>query len=103
MAKVVIHLAAQWDWVRGALRNSAPCEHYQVRRLDQLELPRALLEARRTDTVNRTVRAPREVASRYEPDLDGDTPSKPTPPSSVERYQAGPHPLPASLPNDNQS
>jgi len=87
---LAVHESAQWDWVRRALLSSAPAEHYTVTRLDELELPPALLEARRTDTVNRAVRAPHEVTSRYEPDLDGDTPNEPLPRPWAQRYQEGP-------------
>lgn len=91
-----VHEAAQWDWVRRALLTSEPGEHYRVKHLDHLELPPALLEARRTDTVNRAVDPPHEVTSRYEPDLDGDAPEEPAPQDWVERYQQGPAPLPPS-------
>lgn len=87
---LAVHEAAQWDWVRSALVTSTPSEHYRVKRLDRVELPPALHEARRTDTVNRDVEAPAEVTSRYEPDLDADTPAEPAPLDWVARYQQGP-------------
>jgi formylmethanofuran dehydrogenase subunit E len=95
---LAVHESAQWDWVRRALLLSAPAEHYNVARLDELELPPALLEARRTDTVNRAIRAPHEVTSRYEPDLGGDTPSEPLPRRWAQRYQEGPTSLAPSGP-----
>jgi len=95
---LAVHEATQWDWVRRALLSSAPAEHYTVARLDQLELPPALLEARRTDTVNRAIGAPHEVTSRYEPDLDGNTPSEPLPQRWTQRYQQGPTPMAPSGP-----
>jgi len=95
---LAVHEAAQWDWVRTALLSSAPAEHYHAARLDNLELPPALLEARRTDTVNRAVRAPHEVTSRYEPDLGGDTPIEPLPQRWAQCYQQGPTPLTPSRP-----
>lgn len=86
---LTVHEAAQWDWVRRELLPSAPAEHYQVTRLEALDLPPALLETPRTDTINRAVEAPHETTSIYEPDLDAPTP---TPPSGrwATRYQAGP-------------
>lgn len=90
---LAVHEAAQWDWMRTALLPSTPAEHYHVRHLDRLDLPEALLEARRTDTINRGVDPPREVTSRYEPDLDGKTPHEPLPERWAERYQQGPAPL----------
>lgn len=75
---------------RQQLLPSAPAEHYQVRHLDRLDLPEALLKARRTDTINRGVAAPLEVTSRYEPDLDGEIPDGPLPESWTERYKQGP-------------
>lgn len=51
---LAVHEAAQWDWVRQALLPSSPARHYRVRRLDDpVVLPPALLEAPRTDTINR--------------------------------------------------
>lgn len=93
---LAVHEAAQWDWVRSALLPSAPGEHYRAQRLDRFDLPPALLEARRTDTVNRAARAPHEVTSRYEPGLDGDSPSGPLPERWTQRYQQGPAPLTTS-------
>jgi len=87
---LAIHEAAQWDWVREVLLPSAPSDHYTTRRLDRLELPAALLEARRTDTVNRLVPAPRSVISPDDPDLD----NEPRDPADQirwrRRYDAGP-------------
>jgi formylmethanofuran dehydrogenase subunit E len=94
---LAVHEAAQWDWARSALLPSAPVEHYEVKRLDQLDPPPALLQARRTDTVNRAVAPPVEVTSRYEPDLDGETPNEPLPGRWADRYHHGPD-LPRSTP-----
>jgi hypothetical protein len=87
---LAVHEAAQWDWVREALLPSAPAEHYRVARLDRLELPPALLRARRTDTINRGVGAPVEATSPYDPDLDARGPHPPVTDPWVERYAAGP-------------
>lgn len=89
---LAVHEAAQWDWVRSTLLTSAPDEHYRVKPVERLKLPPALLQARRTDTVNRALGPPREVTSRYEPDLDGDNPGRPLPERWVQRYQQGPTP-----------
>jgi formylmethanofuran dehydrogenase subunit E len=86
---LAVHEAAQWDWVRQSLLPSVPAEHYHVARLDRLELPPALLDVQRTDTVNRAVRPPHEVATRYEPALDGQSPAEPTPPQWSQRYEHG--------------
>ncbi|MHB1594070.1 MAG: formylmethanofuran dehydrogenase subunit E family protein [Streptosporangiaceae bacterium] len=93
---LAVHEAAQWDWVREALLPSAPAEYYRVARLDRLELPPALLEARRTDTVNRGVAASSEVVTRYEPDLDGQRPGEPIPARWSRRYRRGPAAQPAA-------
>ena len=92
---LAVHEAAQWDWVRTALLPSPPAEHYRAHRLDRLDAPPALLQARRTDTVNRAVAAPTEVATRYEPDLDGDRPGRPAPLRWSRRYRHGPAAPPA--------
>jgi hypothetical protein len=88
---LAVHEAAQWDWVRQTLLPSAPAEHYHVARLDRLELPTALLDARRTDTVNRGVGAPVEATSPYDPDLDAPGPHPPVTDRWIERYAAGPN------------
>jgi formylmethanofuran dehydrogenase subunit E len=87
---LAVHEAAQWDWVRQTLLPSAPAEHYRVRQLDRLELPPALLNARRTDTVNRGLGSPVEAVSAYEPDLDAPSPKAPASGSWADRYAAGP-------------
>lgn len=87
---LAVHEAAQWDWVRSALLPSAPAEHYRVRRLDALDLPPALLDARRSDTVNRAVGPPVEVLSPYDPDLDAPGPKPSTSGTWTQRYAAGP-------------
>lgn len=84
------HEAAQWDWVREALLPSAPADHYRVTQLDGLELPPALLEARRTDTVNRAVEPPVDVVSPYDPDLDAPGSNAPAGGRWAERYEEGP-------------
>jgi hypothetical protein len=84
------HEAAQWDWVREALLPSAPADHYRVTHLDALELPPPLLEARRTDTVNRAVAPPVEVVSPYDPDLDAPGSNVPARGRWAERYAEGP-------------
>ena len=92
---LAVHEAAQWDWVRTALLPSAPADHYRAHRLDHLDAPPALLQARRTDTVNRAVAGPTEVVTRYEPDLDGDRPGRPAPLRWSRRYRHGPADQPA--------
>jgi formylmethanofuran dehydrogenase subunit E len=87
---LAVHEAAQWDWVRRALLPSAPADHYRVQQLDVLELPPALLSARRTDTVNRAVGSPVEVVSPYDPDLDAPGPTSPAFGRWAERYEVGP-------------
>ncbi|MGC9220559.1 MAG: hypothetical protein ACP5H2_04305 [Solirubrobacteraceae bacterium] len=54
----------------------------------------ALLEARRTGTVNRAVGAPVEVSTRYELDLDGDSPGEPAPASGSIVTNKGPRRFP---------
>ena len=86
---LAVHEAAQWDWVRRALLPRAPSDHYRVKQLDVLDLPPALLDARRTDTVNRAIGAPIDVLSAYDPDLDA--PNAQTASGRwAERYEAGP-------------
>lgn len=88
------HEAAQWDWVRRELLPSTPADHYWVARLDALDLPAPLLDARRTDTINRVVGPPTEVVSRYDPDLDLDldAPEQNPAPANrwAKRYASGP-------------
>ena len=86
---LAVHEAAQWDWVRQVLLASRPQDHYVVKRLDSLELPPPLYVAPRTDTVNRAIEAPKEVATRYEPDLDQESPLTPTSSLWNERYLSG--------------
>ncbi|MBW4030291.1 MAG: hypothetical protein HIU57_06390 [Acidobacteria bacterium] len=87
---LAVHEAAQWDWVREVLLPSAPSEHYAARALDRLELPAALLVARRSDTVNRLVPPPQWVISPDDPDDD----HGPRDPAQQlqwrQRYEAGP-------------
>lgn len=92
---LAVHEAAQWDWVRQVLLPSAPTDHYRVTRLEHLEFPPPLLQARRTDTINRAVAAPSEVVTRYEPDIDGRGPAEPTPARWSSRYRQGPVAQPA--------
>ena len=88
---LAVHEAAQWDWVRQALLPSSPARHYRVRRLDDpVLLPPALLEAPRTDTINRGVAPPATAASRYDPDLDAPGPPPPAGDPWAARYAAGP-------------
>ncbi len=87
---LAVHEAAQWDWVRTRLLPSEPADHYTAVRLEDVPLPPALLQARRTDTVNRTVAAPVEVRTRYEPELDGSDPEAPVGGGWPERYSSGP-------------
>jgi formylmethanofuran dehydrogenase subunit E len=87
---LAVHEAAQWDWVRRALLPSAPAEHYGVRRLDRLDLPPALLDARRTDTVNRDLDPPIEAVSSYDPDIDAPGTEPPARGRWAARYAAGP-------------
>jgi len=85
-----VHETAQWDWVRQVLLPSVPGDHYRARRLEHLDLPPALAEARRTDTVNRGVSPPVEATSPYDPDLDA-AGSRPSDTGRwAQRYEAGP-------------
>lgn len=76
---LAVHETVQWDWVRQALLPSAPADHYRARRLEHLDLPAALAEVRRTDTVNRSVGPPVEATSPTPPTSTPQTPSRPTP------------------------
>ncbi len=87
---LAVHETAQWDWVRQELLPSAPGDHYRARRIDHLDLPPALAEARRTDTVNRAVGPPLEATSPYDPDLDAAGAAPPDTGPWTERYLAGP-------------
>jgi formylmethanofuran dehydrogenase subunit E len=88
---LAVHEAAQWDWVRGELLTSAPTDHYRAARIDTLDLPEALLDARRTDTANRMVAPPIEVVSPYDPNIDApDMDPAPTNHRWTKRYMAGP-------------
>jgi formylmethanofuran dehydrogenase subunit E len=87
---LAVHEAAQWDWVREMLLPASPAEHYRVRRLEQPALPPALLEARRTDTINRAIPPPAHATSRYDPDLDAPRPTAPASDPWTARYAAGP-------------
>lgn len=87
---LAVHETAQWDWVRESLLPSAPSDHYKVTRLDQLDLPLALLDARRTDTVNRAVRPPSQATSPYDPDLSAPDSHLPPEDPWSDRYQLGP-------------
>lgn len=87
---LAVHEAAQWNWVRQMLLPSAPRDRYRARRLDHLDLPPALADARRSDTVNRAVGPPAEATSPYDPDLDAVDPGPPEAGPWVQRYQAGP-------------
>lgn len=86
---LAVNEAAQWDWVRQSLLPSRPADHYRPRRLDAFSPPAALLEAPRTDTVNRAVRPPAYATSPYDPDIDA--PDARPPASELwTRYAAGP-------------
>lgn len=85
-----VHETAQWDWVREALLPTSPAEHYHARRLEHLELPPALAQARRTDTINRLVQPPAEAHSAYDPDLSAASPNEPYDGRWRQRYQSGP-------------
>jgi formylmethanofuran dehydrogenase subunit E len=85
---LAVHEAAQWDWVRTALLPTAPADHYHASRLAHLDLPPALLDAPRTDTINRTLAAPTEATNPYEPDAVGPTPTATR--RWSDRYRAGP-------------
>jgi len=87
---LAVHETAQWNWVRQTLLPSAPADHYRAGRLDHLDLPPALADARRTDTVNRAVGPPLEATSPYDPDLDAVDAGPPQDGPWEQRYQAGP-------------
>lgn len=86
-----VHEAAQWDWVRDVLLPSSPADHYRARRLDHLELPVPLFEARRSDTVNRLTAAPSQVPSPDDPEMENPTLDDAVVQQWIERYAAGPH------------
>ena len=85
-----VHETAQWDWVRQVLLPSAPGDHYRARRLEHLDLPPPLAEARRTDTVNREVGPPAEATSPYDPDLGAAGARSTATGRWAQRYEAGP-------------
>lgn len=92
-----VNEAAQWDWVRTVLLPSRPADHYIVTTLDPVELPDAMHDGRRTDTVNRDVVGPRRYPSSYEQDrgapgatIDGGDATGDLGASWRERYLAGP-------------
>ena len=87
---LAVHEAAQWDWVREVLLPSAPGDNYATRRLDRLEPPEALMEARRTDTVNRLVPPPRYVVSPDDPGADDGPKDLADLRRWRQRYDAGP-------------
>ena len=89
---VAVNEARQWSWVREVLLASRPGDHYTVRSLEAAEIPEPLYEARRTDVVNRHVRAPSEYVTPYEPLLGGTTPRLGRVEGSTweDRYDRGP-------------
>jgi formylmethanofuran dehydrogenase subunit E len=87
---LAVHETAQWDWVRTVLLPSAPADHYRARCLEHLDLPPALAETRRTDTVNRSVGPPVEATSPYDPDLDATGAGVRDAGPWARRYQKGP-------------
>lgn len=87
---LAVHETAQWDWVRQVLLPSAPVDHYRARRLEHLDLPPALAEARRTDTVNRSVGPPLEATSPYDPDLEATGTGARDAGPWTRRYEQGP-------------
>jgi formylmethanofuran dehydrogenase subunit E len=87
---LAVHEAAQWDWVRNHLLTSAPRDHYLARELEHLELPAPLNEARRSDTVNRLVRAPATLSGPDDPTVNNPVADESTVASWSARYQQGP-------------
>ncbi len=87
---LAVHEAAQWDWVRQHLLPSRPADHYHARRLEAFDPPPALLDAPRTDTLNRVIPPPAQAASPYDPDLDAPGPTPPDSGSWTAQYAAGP-------------
>ncbi|MDE3147264.1 MAG: formylmethanofuran dehydrogenase subunit E family protein [Acidobacteriota bacterium] len=87
---LAVHEAAQWDWVREVLLPSAPRDNYTVRRLDRLDPPAALMEARRTDTVNRLIPPPRDAFSPDDPDAGAGAEDPAVQRRWRQRYDAGP-------------
>jgi formylmethanofuran dehydrogenase subunit E len=87
---LVVHEAAQWDWVRTVLLPSGPAEHYRVRRLTRFDPPAPLLHARRSDTVNRAVPPPAQLASPDDPDARVTEPDPVAAAQWAARYAAGP-------------
>ncbi len=86
---LAVHESAQWNWVRDVLFQSAPSEHYHARRLESFDPPAPLHEARRTDTVNRSVPPPLEVPSPDDPGVHI-LPSKPAESRWQHTYDIGP-------------
>jgi formylmethanofuran dehydrogenase subunit E len=87
---LAVHEAAQWDWVRQHLLPSRPADHYHPRRLERPGLPPALLDAPRTDTINRAIPPPAEATSPYDPDPGAPGPPPPASDPWTARYAAGP-------------
>lgn len=87
---LAVHEAAQWDWVREQLFTSAPRDHYRARELTHLDLPAPLIEARRSDTVNRLVPAPATLTGPDDPTVRNPVADELTLASWRDRYEQGP-------------
>ncbi len=87
---LALHEAAQWDWVRDVLMASEPHEHYVARELDTFDPPPALHLAPRTDTLNRTVPAPKMLTSPDDPTFAHAPIDEAVVARWAARYQAGP-------------
>ena len=87
---LAVHEAAQWDWVREVLLPSAPGENYAARRLDWFDPPAALMEARRTDTVNRLIPPPHVMTDPDDPGAGEGAGDLAARRRWQQRYEAGP-------------
>ncbi|MHB1208183.1 MAG: formylmethanofuran dehydrogenase subunit E family protein [Acidimicrobiales bacterium] len=87
---LAVHEAAQWDWVREQLLPSTPRDHYAARELEHLDLPAPLIEARRSDTVNRLVPEPITLSGPDDPTVHNPVADELTISAWSARYQQGP-------------
>ena len=89
---VAVNEAMQWNWIRSVLLPTRPADHYHVGALHGTGLPDPLHDARRTDVINRSVRAPQRFTSPYEASPEHHPPGVPPEIASPwrERYLAGP-------------
>lgn len=89
---IAVNEEAQWDWVRTQLLPRLPADRYAARELTAFTPPPPLLQALRTDTINRSQAAPAAYPGRYRDGVDGAAPATAAPAARAlrDRYQAGP-------------